>query len=82
MKYAKFFFAALVMPLVLCGAELVKVAPEDVLMLAHFDHSVKLDKGNNENAECLSRLTSNNSGFPFGSGKQEELDLSRMGRIY
>lgn len=82
MKYAKFFFAALVMPLVLCGAELVKVAPEDVLMLAHFDHSVKLDKGNNENAECLSRLTSNNSGFPFGSGKQEALDLSRMGRIY
>lgn len=78
----KFFAALLLLPLALCGAELVKVVPEDVLFLAHFDHSVKPEKGNSANAECLARLSSNNSGFPFGKGKQEALDLSRMGKLY
>ena len=82
MKAMKFFAALLLLPLVLCGAELVKVVPEDVLFLAHFDHSVKPEKGNSANAECLARLSSNNSGFPFGKGKQEALDLSRMGKLY
>ena len=82
MKAMKFFAALLLLPLALCGAELVDVAPEDVLLLAHFDHSVKPEAGNAANAESLSRLSSNNSGFPFGKGKQEALDLSRMGKLY
>ena len=84
MKKIKFLSALCALPLILGGAELVKVAPEDILFLAHFDHSTDLDKGNMENAELVKgKLTSDNAGFPFaGKGKQEALDLSTYGKQY
>ena len=67
----------------LTAAEPVKVAPENVLFLAHYDQSTEPAAGNLENAQCPARITSGSAGFPFQNGsRQEALDLNGYGKYH
>ncbi|MBQ9337115.1 MAG: hypothetical protein IJS14_07465 [Lentisphaeria bacterium] len=67
----------------LFAADPVKVAPENILFLAHYDQSTEPAAGNTENAQCLARITSGTKGFPFKNGDlQEALDANGYGKYH
>ena len=67
----------------LFAADPVKVAPESVLFLAHYDQNTEPAAGNTENAQCPARITSGSQGFPFKNGDiQEALDANGYGKYH
>ena len=58
--------------------KLVKIAPEDILFLSHFNSSLMPEVGNAKNMACRSNITSGQKGFPFkdSAPRAECLDVS------
>ena len=68
----------------LYAAEHVKVAPDEVLFLAHFNSKSGFETGNGEDLINNAEITSGNGGFPFknSSPATEALNIAGKGRFF